>query len=521
MDETERQLMINSPQRSPKAAAVAAAILLAFVVLVSACSAGADNPGTQPNQGTGATQQTLEVGLGAAPANLDMTQTAGAAIPQALMYNVYESLVKLDNDAAVQPLLAKSWTISEDGLSYTFTLQTGVTFSNGDPFTAETVKFSLDRVPDWKANTPTYLSSIKSVEAVSETEVRIQLKQPDNNLLFWLAGPLGAMFSENAVDQLATTAIGTGPYVLERYNRGESLIMKRNEKYWGTKPKLSQVTLRYYSDANAPVNALRSGELDAVYQTQAVDQIEQFESDGQFTVSTGSTQGIVVMSMNNGRAPFDDKRVRQAIMYGVDREAVATTATNGYGKVIGAPVPPTDPWFSDLADRYPYDPAKAKQLLADAGQSKLSVDFNVPSLPYAQNIAQVVKSDLAKIGVTAELHPQEFPAVWLDKTFSQKDYDLTVIAHVEPRNVFNYANPDYYWSYDNAEVRDQLNNAVQAPDDDQYAEQMKTAVNGLVEDAPGDWLYNAPNIVVSTKSVQGLPVNDTGVSLDLTAASNG
>lgn len=514
--------MINSSPRSARRVlgTPLTAIALAIVLLVSACSAGAGTSGDSDGQGTGAAQQTLEVGLGAAPANLDMTQTAGAAIPQALMYNVYEGLVKLDNDARVQPLLAESWTTSEDGLSYTFTLRSGVTFSNGDPFNADTVKFSLDRVPDWKANTPSYLASIESVEVVSDTEVTVKLKHPDNNLLFWLAGPLGAMFSENAVDDLASQAIGTGPYLLERYNRGESLIMKRNEKYWGSKPKLSQVTLRYYSDANAPVNALRSGELDAVYQAQAVDQIEQFESDDQFRVTTGSTQGIVVMSMNNGRPPFDDKRVRQAIMHGVNREAVVTTSTNGYGKVIGAPVAPTDPWFTDQADKYPYDPEKAKQLLADAGESKLTVDFTVPSLPYAQNIAQVVKSDLAKIGVTANLKPQEFPAVWLDKTFSQKDYDLTVVNHVEPRNVFNYADPGYYWSYDNAEVQQQLKDAVRAPDDDQYAEQMRTAVAGLVDDAPGDWLYNPPNIVVTTTSVKGLPVNDTGVSLDLTAASN-
>lgn len=505
---------------------IAAGVLVAGIALVvSACSAGAGDTPSGNNGGgggksTGGAGQTLQVGLGAAPANLDMTQTAGAAIPQALMYNVYQGLVKLDGDAKVQPLLAKSWTISQDRLTYDFTLQSGVKFSNGDPFTASNVKFSLDRVPKWKANTPTYLAAIKSVNAVSDTEVKINLKEPDNNLLFWLAGPLGAMFDPKEVGNLANTAIGTGPFVVDHYNTNESLILKRNDHYWGTEPKLSQVTLRYYADANAPVNALRSGDIDAVYESQAADQVKQFQSDDQFHVGIGTTQGITVMSMNPGKAPFSNKLVRRAIVYGVDRNAINTAATEGLGKVLGAPVPPTDPWYTDLANKYPYDPAKAKQLLAHAGMSHLTVDFNVPNLPYCQTIAQVVKSDLGKIGVTVNLHTQEFPAVWLDKTFTQKDYQLTVINHVESRNIVNYGDPHYYWNYDNPRVQKLLNQAAAAPGDAPYTADMKKVVDILVDDVPADWLYNAPNIVITKKSVTGISANDNGVSLDLTGASN-
>lgn len=498
---------------------ITAGVLVAVIaLLVAACSAGAGN--STSAGGTNGAGQTLQVGLGAAPANLDMTQTAGAAIPQALMYNVYEGLVKLDANASVQPLLAKSWTISQDRLTYDFTLQSGVKFSNGDAFTANNVKFSLDRVPTWKANTPTYLAAIKSVDVVSPTEVKINLKEPDNNLLFWLAGPLGAMFDPNEVSDLANTAIGTGPYVLDRYNTNESLILKRNDHYWGTEPKLSQVTLRYYADANGPVNALRSGDIDAVYESQAADQVKQFQADDQFNVKIGTTQGITVMSMNPGKPPFNNKLVRQAIVYGVDRNAINTAATEGLGKVLGAPVPPTDPWYTDFADKYPYDPAKAKRLLAQAGESHLSVDFNVPNLPYCQTIAQVVKSDLAKIGVTVNLQTQEFPAVWLDKTFGQKDYQLTVINHVESRNIFNYGDPSYYWNYDNPQVQKLLNQAAAAPGDGPYATDMKKVVDILVDEVPGDWLYNAPNIVITKKSVTGIEANDNGVSLDLTGVSN-
>lgn len=510
----------KEPTHRRMSAALGSIGLTLLLLLISACSAGAGSSTGSGNGGGGSNEQTLTVGLGASPANLDMTQSAGAAIPQALMYNVYEGLVKLNGKADVEPLLAKSWKISDDGKTYDFTLQSGVKFSNGDPFNADVVKFNLDRIPDWKANTPGNLSSIKSVSVVSDTEVKVQLKHPDNNVLFWLAGPLGAMFSPKAVSDLATKAVGTGPYLMSQYNRGESLILKRNDDYWGTKAKLSQVTLRYYSDANAPVNALRSGDLDAVYQTQAVDQIKQFQSDSKYTVQTGVTTGITVMSMNNARAPFNDKQVRQAIMYGVDRNAVNTAATNGLGTVLGGPVAPTDPWYTDLSKKYPYDPAKAKKLLAAAGKSKLTVDFTVPSLPYAQTISQVVKSDLAKIGVTARLHTQEFPAVWLDKTFTKHNYDLTVINHVEARNVFNYGDSSYYWGYRDKAVQKELAEAVQAPDQAKYDDLMKKAVDGIVDDAAGDWLYNSPNVVIAKKSVTGLGANDTGVSLDLTKTAN-
>ncbi len=499
----------------------AAAGLLAAVVLTlaAACSAGAGSGGSGPSASGSASGGSLQIGLGAAPANLDMTTTAGAAIPQALMYNVYEGLVKLDSGSRIRPLLARSWTISPDRLTYSFTLRSGVRFSNGDRFDADTVKFNLDRLPDWKANTPGYLAAIKNVRVTSPTEVKVVLKHPDNNLLFWLAGPLGAMFTPGAVADMATKAVGTGPFLLQRYNRGESLVLTRNDSYWGTRAPLARVTLRYYSDANAPVNALRSGGLDAVYQTQATDQVPQFRTDKRFEVRIGATPGITVMSMNNARAPFDDKRVRQAIMYGVDRRAVNTAATNGYGTVLGAPVPPTDPWYRDLSGHYAYDPAKARRLLAQAGHRHLTVDFTVPTLPYAQTIAQVVKSDLAKIGVTAQLHNQEFPAVWLDRTYTAHDYDLTVINHVEARNIVNYGNPDYYWGYDNPRVRALLDRAAAADGEAAYTADMRKVADILVADAAADWLYNAPNIVISTTAVQNLQADDTGVALDLTAVS--
>ncbi|GAB2662677.1 ABC transporter substrate-binding protein [Gordonia jinhuaensis] len=461
----------------------------------------------------------MSIGLGAAPKNLDFTQTAGAAIPQALMYNVYESLVKVDGEGKIQPLLAKSWTISPDRKTYDFVLEPSAKFSNGDAFTADDVKFSLERIKSWKANTPKNLAAIDHVDVVSPTEAKVVLSKPDNNVLFWLAGPLGAMFTPNGVSDLANKAVGTGPYTVDSYSTDESLVMKRNDSYWGKKPGVSGVTLKYYVDANAPTNALRSGEIDVVYQAQALDQVKSFESDKSFTVNVGTTQGIIYMSMNPTRAPFTDIRVRQAIEYGIDKKEVNTTVTNGYGKITGEPVPSTDPWAEDKSSVYPYDPEKAKQLLADSGHSNMTVQFNVPSLPYSQSIGQVVKSELAKIGVTVNLVTQEFPAVWLQNTFTQADYQMTVINHVEPRSFTNYADSTYYWRLSDPAVNDAIASAASAPSDDEYVAGMRKAVDAVVAAAPGDWLYNAPNVVLEKTGIDGISKNDTGVALDLTSLS--
>ncbi|GAA2182607.1 ABC transporter substrate-binding protein [Brooklawnia cerclae] len=497
-----------------------AGLMIAGAMLLGACNAGSTtSDSSSSSQGATASDATLRVGLAATPASLDFTQTSGAAIFQALVGNVYEGLVAVDSEGELQPLLAKSWTVSDDGLTYDFVLQEGVTFHNGDPFTAENVKFSLERLGEWTANTPGNLSAIDHVEVVSDTEAKVVLNTADYNALFWLAGPLGAMFDPNTVDSLATEANGTGPFTFESYETGVKMVLQRNDDYWGDSALVKTVELDYFADANAAANALRSGGVDALYQAEAYDQIASFESSSEFTVTTGTTQGVVVMTMNSTEAPFDNADVRHAVMYAIDREAILAAATGGYGTVLGGPAVPTDLYYEDLADTYPYDVDKAKELIASSGVTDLNVTFTVPSRPYAQAIAQVVQQELAEIGITVTLEQQEFPAVWLEKTLNQHEFDLTVTNHIEPRNVTNYANPNYYWSYDNTDVQGLFADAKKATDDAAYNEATSSAIDQIVEDAPGDWLYNPPNIIITTTGVSGFAPNYMGVGINLAGVS--
>lgn len=493
----------------------AVAVLAVVTALTaSGCSAGAGLSGTGG-------PDSLTVALTAKPDNLDFTRTAGAAIPQALLDNVYEGLVRLDDTGTIVPLLASSWTVSPDRTVYDFTLQPGVSFSNGDAFTSDTVKFSIDRVKsDWTANSPAAMAVVDRVETPRPDLARVVLRRPSNEWLFAMTGPIGAMFTPDGVAQLATTAIGTGPFTVSRWNPGSDLQLTANPRYWGDQPAMKNVRLRYFSDATAQANALRSGGVDVVYGLGAPQLLGQFTGDPRFTVTDGTTNGEVVLSMNGAVAPFDDIRVRQAVMYAVDRKAVRDTAYAGYGELIGSMVPPTDPWFEDLTGAYPFDPDRARALLADSRTPNPVVRFDVPNLPYATSAAQVVASQLQQVGFAVQINPVEFPAVWLDQVFTRHDYQMSVIQHVEPHDIVTFGNPTFYWGYGNPAVTARLAEA-DAADDAGYVAGMREVARTITADAAANWLFLFPLLVVADADLTGLPRNATSLALDLSRVRRG
>jgi peptide/nickel transport system substrate-binding protein len=485
-----------------------------LLLATAACGGGGGGGGGGDTGGSAA--QSLSVGFVAEPANLDFTSTEGAAIPQALLVNVYEGLVKLDQDGKIVPLLAEKWDVSDDRKTYTFTLRKGVKFSSGAPFTADDVVFSLDRVKtDWKLKIKSQLDVIDDVEKKDDSTAVVTLKRPSNGFLYAMATRLGAMFSRTGVDDLANKPVGTGPYVLGAWRRGDSIRLDANPSYWGTKPALSSITLKYFKDATAMNNALLTGGIDVISSVQAPESLQQFADPNRFETVEGTTNGEVVLSMNNGRPPFDDKKVRQAVRHAIDHKALLDTAWAGRGQLIGSMVPPTDPWYEDRTGDYPYDPAKAKQLL---GGKTYDVKMRIPNLPYAVSSAQVVKSQLAQVGINAEIEPLEFPARWLDQVFTKGDYDLSIINHVEPRDMGIFADKSYYFRYDNPEFGKLLASADEGTEQQQI-DDLKKAAKLLSDDAAADFLFLFPNLIVAKKGVTGLPKNAISESFDFTALS--
>ncbi|MEH6376962.1 ABC transporter substrate-binding protein [Streptomyces sp. KLMMK] len=486
----------------------AAGCALLAGTLAAACGSGGGSSSSGPSDA-------LAIGLIAEPASLDFTTTDGAAVPQATLGSIYEGLVRVDQQGKIQPLLAERYERSDDGRTYTFHLRKGVKFTSGAEFTADDAVFSIERVKkDWKLKTARQMDVVGKAEKTGDHTVKVTLNHASNGWLYAMTTRIGAMFSRTGVADLAAHPVGTGPFKLAERRRGDRIVLDRNDSYWGSKPELGKVTLKYFKDAGAMNNALLTKGIDVVGTVQAPESLSRFSDKSRFRTIEGSSTGEVVLSMNNSREPFKDKRVRQAVRHAIDHKALVETSRAGHGKLIGTMAVPTDPWYEDLTGGYPYDPAKAKQLLKDAGAEGRTVKFRVPNMPYAMSAAQVVKSQLDQVGLKAEIEPLEFPARWLSEVYNKADYDLSVIAHTEPRDLWTFADPGYYFRYGNPAYAKLLKDADSGRPEDEAA-RYREAARLLSDDAAADWLYLMPNLMVADKDVTGLPVNQVGEGLDL------
>lgn len=489
--------------------------MIAVAMAGTACSAGAGTTGL----GKGSTAvDNISIGLAAEPASLDFTRTDGVAIPEALLYNVYETLVKVDESGELVPSLATSWEISKDRRTYTFELVDNAVFSNGEPFTAEDAKFSIERVQtDWTVSLKAAMDVVDSVEVVSPTRLRVVLKQPSNQWLYRMTTRVGAMFSRTGVDDLANEPVGTGPFELENWTRGDSIVLVRNEDYWGEEPFFARVALKYFKDSTALNNALLSGTINVNYAVQSPESLVQFERDDEFKVVEGTTNQEVVLSFNNAEGPMSELKNRQAVRYAIDHQALLDTCWAGRGTLIGSMVPPTDPWYEDLTDLYPYDPERAKQLVEETGVGDTTLRLRLPTLPYAVSCGTVVQSMLQQVGFSVKLEQLEFPAAWLTTVFTNHDFDMSIIGHTEPRDLGTvFGDPDYYTGYGAPELQDLLAAADTGTVREQVQNMMASA-RFLSEDAAADFLFLYPALVVMDADITGLPENRITESLDLSS----
>jgi peptide/nickel transport system substrate-binding protein len=471
--------------------------------------------------GSGSGRTSLVIGSTLAPPTLDITTGSGAAIPAALLYNVFETLVKIDEKGEYQPLLAEKYEVSDDGLTYTFHLRQGVTFQNGQPFDSSDVKFSFDNsiANLAKGTAPGIISAtfapVASVEAPDANTVVVTLKQRSRNFLFNIAQTGGVVVDQTSLPAIATKPVGTGPFEFVSYSTNDNLKLKRYDGYWGTKPSLENVEFRYIGDPKTMADSIRSpGGVDLI-DNLTPELFKTFQDDPDFQTINIVTNGETILAINNSRKPLDDVRVRQAISYAIDKKAVNEIAESGFAQIIGTHSSPNDPWYLDLSDTYQYDPDKAKELLQEAGVSDLKLTLQVPPVPYATSSAEVVRDNLADVGIDVTLKDIEFP-LWIDQVFTKADYDLTIISHVEARDVDQYGNPGYYWRYDSPKVQDLLKQADAAPTDAESDDLYHQVLRQINEDAVNDWLFLLPGLTVAKKDITGIPNASYSLSYDLT-----
>lgn len=466
-----------------------------------------------PSQLAAKDTTSIVIGMGIEPTGLDPTIAAPVAIGQVTWQNIFEGLVTINEAGEVEPQLAKSWDLSDDGLTYIFHLHSGVKFHDGAEFDAHSAKFSLDRARGDASVNPQkrFFASIKDVEVKDAHTLVIVLNEPNSNLLYHLGWAASVMVSPDSAENNKVNPVGTGPFKLASWSKGDKIELTRNQDYWNkdAQPTLEKATFRFVTDPQAQAAALKSGDIDAFPEFGAPELMDSFEGDERLGRFIGNTELKVVAGLNNARKPFKDKRVRQALMMAIDRQTVVDGAWSGYGTPIGSHFTPNSSAYIDLNGVLPYDVEKAKALLSEAGYPNgFTMTIKAPQMPYAQRSAQVLQALLADVGVTLNIETSEFPAQWISDVFTNSNFDMTIVAHAEPMDIDIYSRDPYYFNYKSSAFNDTLKALSQAKSDAERAALYGEAQKILAEDVPALFLFVMPKLGVWDKKLQGLWLNE-------------
>jgi peptide/nickel transport system substrate-binding protein len=447
----------------------------------------------------------LVIAQGVEPPGLDPSTNPSTAIPRVVYSNILEGLVKIDRNGKIVAALAKSHKISKDGKEYTFVLKKGVKFHDGRPFDAEDVKFTFERLMDPKTAIvhPEYCKDIDSVQAVDNHTVKIRLKNVNSMFLFNLARGDSIIVNRQGADKLKSEPIGTGPFKFVEWVRGDHITLAKFGNYHSKGvPYLDKVTFKFIGDPSAQIASLKAGDIDAIAYDVSPENALLLEKDPKFKVLNGYTTTKVILSTNNTRKPFTDIRVRRAMAYAIDRNALIKGAMSGFGVPIGSHMDPGNPYYIDLTSVYPYNPQKAKQLLNDAGYPNgFEAVIKLPErYAYAKRSGEIIADMLSQVGIKLRIELVEW-GQWIDRVFKNADYDLTVIGHAEPFDISIYANPKYYFRYDSPKFQETLKKAEMEPNPKVQKELYIACQKIITEDAVNGFLFVLPSLPTMKKEV--------------------
>lgn len=471
--------------------------------------------------GSALAKDDITVAMQLEPPHLDPTSAAAGAIDSVLYSNVFEGLTRFMGDGSIVPGLAESWEISDDGLTYTFKLHDGVTFHDGTTMDAEDVKFSLDRArAEDSVNAQKALyTGIANVEVIDPLTVKLTLSEPNGSLLFNLAWGDAVIVAPESIENIKQTPIGTGAFKFVNWVQGDKIELERNDAYWGDAPALAKATFKFISDPTAAFAAVMAEDVDAFAGFPAPENLPQFEADPRFQVLIGSTEGETILSINNAQPPFDNVKVREAIAHAIDRQAIIDGAMFGYGTPIGTFFAPHNPAYVDLTDLSDYDPEKSRALLAEAGfPDGFETTLHLPPPSYARRGGEIVAAQLAEVGIKAEIINVEW-AQWLETVFKGKNFGLTIISHTEPMDIGVYANPDYYFQYDNPDFQALMTKLNGTTDPDMRTQLLGDAQRMISEDYVNGYLFQLAMLSVAKAGLQGLWTNAPTQATDLTGVS--
>jgi peptide/nickel transport system substrate-binding protein len=500
----------------------------AAVAVLALLAAGAlmPTPAQQAN--------TLVVGLVAEPVALDPAQVTDLNSTR-VARRVVETLVRYaDESTEIVPYLAESWTISKDGLSYTFKLHKGITFHDGTPFNAQAVKFSFERQfnPENPGNklgkypfATYFFGGIKVIEVIDDLTIRIVLKEPRASFLAILAVPAAAIVSPTAALKLgqdfAVSPVGTGPFKFAVWDRGQRVVLERNPNYWRFTVKVDRVIYRPITEDQARLTELLTGALDLIVGTPP-DLVAQLENHPKVSLQKQVGAHVWYLGFNNSKKPFDDKRVRQALNYAVNKEAIVRDVLKGTGAISKGPVLPGTWGDEGGLKPFPYDPERAKKLLAEAGLANgfattLWVPESGSGMQSPVAMSTIIQSNLKAVGVNVTLQTMEW-GTFLAKlrTKEQDMFALSWMAGSEDPDLVMYPLlHSSQWTpvgpnramYKNTRFDEILSQARLTTDQAKRAELYREAQRLLHDDPPWIFIDHEVQTAAYAKRVHGFKLH--------------
>ena len=498
--------------------------VLALTVATAVAMGGLSTANAQTPPGV------LVVGQIAEPQALD-PHAVTAVNDFRILMNVYDGLVRYTSGTLeVEPALATDWTISDDGTVYTFALREGVSFHDGSPFNAEAVVFNFERMLNedhpYHDTGPFplsfFFSSIESVEATGDMEVTFTLNAPYAPFLSNLAYPTGLIVSPAAVMEhgadFGRNPSGTGAFTFTEWRSNEAVVVEANPDYWDGAPELQAVVFRPITDANTRTAEMLAGGIDVMVEVPPVA-LSEFQGDG-FTVHDQAGPHVWFLILNALEGPFADVRVRQAANYAINKEAIVNDVLEGTAEVAAGPTPPAFAWaYNDELEPYPYDPDRARALLAEAGMEAPEITFYVTEGgsgmldPIAMGTA--MQADLEAVGFDVTIETYEWNTflgevnpglegkadaaqmAWMTNDPDTLPYLALRTAAWPAEGGFNsgyYSNPD---------VDALLEEARTATDQDRRAELYREMQAIVQEDAPWVFVANWVQNAVTNDRVEG------------------
>jgi peptide/nickel transport system substrate-binding protein len=464
--------------------------------------------GSLVGAGISAEAKSLNFGLSGNPDSLDPHKTAGTLTFQTIK-SIYDTLVGPDMSGKIVPALAEKWEVSADELVWTFRLRKGVVFHNGDKFNSQDVKASFVRVMDKEIASPraSEFAAILSIDTPDEHTVIINLKEPAAPFLATLASGWGAILPQALIasgNDFTAKPVGTGPFKLKEWVRDNRIVLQKNPNYWMKGlPKLDQVVINIVPERAVQVQGLVSGQLH-VSDIIDKDDVPTLESAKEIQIDKTLTSMIQVMSMNCNHPLLKDLRVRQAINHAIDKQKVLDVAYGG-GKPVGTFMDYSNPYYKDFTGLYPYDPEKAKKLLAEAGvKSDTALEIFIPQ-NYELHVkaGEMYQNMLSKVGLNVKIKLVDW-STWLSEVYRASKFDLTVIGHtgkLDPEGTLGGYGKGRYVQWTNPQAAELIDKAKKVSKFETRKKLYDEALEIMAKEVPFVYLGSAYRYTAHRKNV--------------------